>query len=205
MGWLTMPGSSMGGHATAKAYLDAQFTYTRKAEDGSAGLRVLASSCPQNRTYYAAVQVKQNDVGGAVFAVVCKVLWNPNRKTGEQFGYKDMDESMGPCEDNCPRRILDLLTPTESEHAIDWSSTHAPVRWTAIPSPSTFACSASMRSSAASSASARTAAGSAARPRRTLQRMPYGRRWRRSGSRHRRPMVARSRRSSSTARISASE
>jgi hypothetical protein len=27
---------------------------------------------------------------------------------------------MGPCEDNCPRRILDLLTPTEREHAIEW-------------------------------------------------------------------------------------
>jgi hypothetical protein len=89
MGWLTMPCSSMGGHATAKAYLDAQFTYTSKAEDGSAGLHVLASSCPQNRTYYAAVQVMKDGIGGEVFAVVCKVLWNPNSKTGEQFGYKD--------------------------------------------------------------------------------------------------------------------
>ena len=27
--------------------------------------------------------------GGEVFAVVCKVLWNPASKSGEQFGYKD--------------------------------------------------------------------------------------------------------------------
>ena len=82
MGWLTMPLRSMGGHATAKAYLD-------EVEGGTSGLRVLASSCPQNRTYYAAVQVLTNGVGGEVFAVICKVLWNPASKSGEQFGYKD--------------------------------------------------------------------------------------------------------------------
>jgi hypothetical protein len=120
MGWLTMPLRSMGGHATAKAYLDDQFTYVREVEGGTSGLRVLASSCPQNRTYYAAVQVLTNGVGGEVFAVICKVLWNPASKSGEQFGYKDMTEAMGPCEDHCPRHILDLLTPTDREHAIDW-------------------------------------------------------------------------------------
>lgn len=120
MGWLTMPFSSMGGHASAKAYLDDQFTYSREVDGGTSGLKVLASSCPQNRTYYAAAQVVTNGVGGEVFAIVCKVLWNPNTKTGEQFGYKDMTESMGPCEDGCPQHILDFLTPTDKEHAIDW-------------------------------------------------------------------------------------
>lgn len=120
MGWLTMPFRSMGGHTTAKAYLDAQLTYTRDVEAGTAGLRVLTSSCPQNRTYYAAAQVMKNGVGGEVFAVICKVLWNPNSKSGEQFGYKDMSESMGPCEASCPQNILDLLTPTENQHALDW-------------------------------------------------------------------------------------
>ena len=57
MGWLFMPFSSMGGHKSAKAYLDAQLTYERTQEDGiKRGLRVLASSCPRNRTYYAAAQ-----------------------------------------------------------------------------------------------------------------------------------------------------
>lgn len=36
------------------------------------------------------------------------------------FGYKDMDESMGPYERDCPKEILDLLTPTTSEYAIEW-------------------------------------------------------------------------------------
>lgn len=120
MGWLTMPFTSMGGHVSAKAYLDDQFTYTRTIDGGTSGLKVLASSCPQNRIYYAAAQVMNNGVGGEIFAIVCKVLWNPNSKTGEQFGYKDMTEAMGPCEDNCPQHILDLLTSTDKEHALDW-------------------------------------------------------------------------------------
>jgi hypothetical protein len=120
MGWLTMSRYHMGGHATAKAYLDAQFTYSRDVDGITKGLKVLGSSCPQNRTYYAAAQVIVDGIGRDVFAIVCKVMWSPNSKTGEHFGYKDMDESMGPCEDNCPRQILDLLTPTTREHALDW-------------------------------------------------------------------------------------
>ena len=120
MGWLTMPFTSMGGRPTAKAYLDAQFTYTRDVEGGTRGLRVLASSCPQNRTYYAAAQVMTNGVGGEIFAIVCKVRWCRKSKTGENFGYKDMEESMGPYEDDCPGSILDLLSPTDNEYAQEW-------------------------------------------------------------------------------------
>lgn len=120
MGWLTMSRYHMGGHATAKAYLDAQFTYSRDVDGIVKGLKLLASSCPQNRTYYAAAQVMVDGVGKEVFAIVCKVMWNPRSKTWENFGYKDMDESVGPCEDSCPAYILDLLTPTDKEYALDW-------------------------------------------------------------------------------------
>ncbi len=120
MGWLTMSRYHMGGHTTPKSYLDAQFTYSRDVDGVAKGLKLLVSSCQQNRTYYAAAQEMVDGVGGAVFAIVCKVMWNPRSKTAEHFGYKDMDESMGPCEDNCPAHILDLLTPTDKEHALDW-------------------------------------------------------------------------------------
>ena len=50
MGWLYM--RSLAGHATPKAYLDAQFTYDRD----TGGSRVLASSLVGRRTYYAAVE-----------------------------------------------------------------------------------------------------------------------------------------------------
>ena len=121
MGWLYMPRASLGAHASAKSYLDAQFTYERELEGGgSKGLKVLASSCPQNRVYYAAAQVITNGVAGEVFAIVCLVRWNPNDKEGMIFGYKDMEESMGPCEDGCPETILNLLTSTDNENALDW-------------------------------------------------------------------------------------
>lgn len=121
MGWLYMPRYSLGAHASAKSYLDAQFTYERELEGGgSKGLKVLASSCPQNRVYYAAAQVITNGVAGEVFAIVCLVRWNPNDKEGMIFGYKDMEESMGPCEDGCPETILNLLTSTDNENALDW-------------------------------------------------------------------------------------
>ncbi|MGE0776367.1 MAG: hypothetical protein AB7L36_15205 [Sphingomonadaceae bacterium] len=121
MGWLFMPFTSMGGHASAKAYLDAQLTYQRDNDDGTTrGLKVLASSCPGNRVYYAAAQILTNGDPGEVFAVVCLVRWNPRSRDGHQFGYKDMDETMGPCEAECPARILDLLTSTENQHAIEW-------------------------------------------------------------------------------------
>ncbi|CCW17297.1 hypothetical protein EBBID32_16360 [Sphingobium indicum BiD32] len=121
MGWLFMPFTSMGGHASAKSYLDAQLTYENTIEDDTKrGLRVLASSCPGNRTYYAAVQEMADGVPGSVFAVVCLVRWNPRSRDGHQFGYKDMTENAGPCEADCPAMILDLLTPTDHQYARDW-------------------------------------------------------------------------------------
>ncbi len=121
MGWLSMPLASMGEHQTPKTYLDAQFTYSRTQDDGSTcGLTVIASSCPGNRTYYAAVQRHDNGVPGDVFAIVCLVRWNPRASDGYVFAYKDLDETMGPCEAECPERILRLLTPTTYEHAINW-------------------------------------------------------------------------------------
>jgi len=121
MGWLYMSRASLGGHQSAKSYLDAQFTYERPQEDGgSRGLRVLASACPGNRVYYAAAQVIENGVGGKVFAIICLVRWNSRDKEGYVFGYKDMEESMGPCEAHCPAAILDLLTSTTNQHALEW-------------------------------------------------------------------------------------
>lgn len=75
-------------------------------------------------TYYAAVLRKwPGDTKGYVFAAV--ILFR-NPQSG--FGYKDMDESMGPCEVSCPLRILNRLTPIEdmpgglagNEYAAGW-------------------------------------------------------------------------------------
>jgi hypothetical protein len=121
MGWLYMNRHHMGGHATPKAYLEAQLTYTNPVEGGGTrGMRVLDSAWVGNRVWYAAAQIMENDKPGDVVAIVCLVRWNPRSKDGDHFGYKDMDETCGPCEDSCPERILRLLTPTTIENALDW-------------------------------------------------------------------------------------
>lgn len=121
MGWLTMTRHHMGEHDTPKAYLDNQLTYEQAQSDGTIkSLRVLASSCVQNRVYYAAVEQALDGVPGPAFAVICLVRWNTRASDGHVFGYKDMDETMGPCETECPERILQLLGPSDNEHALDW-------------------------------------------------------------------------------------
>lgn len=115
MGWLFM--RSLEGHATPKAYLDHQFTYTR--EDLTS--RVLVSALVRLRTYYAAVEHVRPSTGvREVWAAVCLVQHNPRDREGFIFGYKDMEESMGPCEDRCPAAVLDALTATENAHALAW-------------------------------------------------------------------------------------
>ncbi len=113
MGWLYM--RSLAGYATPKAYLDGQFTYDRD----TGGSRVLTSSLVARRTYHAAVEwitAGEREVWG----LVCLVRYNPRDREGLMFGYKDMSESMGPCESECPARILDLLTATDNTYALAW-------------------------------------------------------------------------------------
>lgn len=114
MGWLFM--NSLGGHDRPRAYLDDQFTYAT----GTVRSTVLRSALVRLRTYYAAVEHIREGGAREVFAVICLVRYNPRDREGYVFGYKDMTESMGPCEVDCPPAILDLLTPTTSEYAIAW-------------------------------------------------------------------------------------
>ena len=52
------------------------------------------------------------------FAVV--FLTSTNMKDYYNFSYKDMSEDMGPYECDCPKSILDLLSPTDNEYANAW-------------------------------------------------------------------------------------
>ena len=54
-----------------------------------------------------------------VFALVVLTSWN-KRDPAFNFGWKDISEDMGPYQCNCPKRILDLLTPTDNEWANEW-------------------------------------------------------------------------------------
>ncbi len=116
MGWLFM--SSLGGHSGPREYLDAEFTCERLGRSS----KVLRSALVRMRTYYAAVEVLTEGSEREVWACVCLVKYNPRDREGYIFGYKSMEESLGPCEIECPIAILDLLTPTDNDYAVKWRS-----------------------------------------------------------------------------------
>ncbi|MGO8847819.1 MAG: DUF6927 domain-containing protein [Methylocella sp.] len=115
MGWLYM--QSLDGHSGPRQYLNAQFTYQHPTVTS----RVLRSALVKMRVYYAAVEQLLADTGKReVWGAVCLVAYNPRDREGYIFGYKDMSESCGPIESDCPDAILDLLTPTAHPYAQEW-------------------------------------------------------------------------------------
>jgi hypothetical protein len=114
MGWLFM--QSLDAHRGPKQYLDAQCTYERDTHVS----KVLRSALVKMRVYYAAVETVFPDGKRDVWAAVCPVKYNPRDRDGFIFGYKSQSEDAGPCETECPKAILDLLTPTESVNANEW-------------------------------------------------------------------------------------
>lgn len=78
------------------------------------GLTILDSSTKGN-VFYAACKDEQT---GEVFALVYLIQRNP--RDYFNFSVKAMDETVGPCYYDCPARILDLLTETQSDYAKEW-------------------------------------------------------------------------------------
>ena len=70
------------------------------------------------KTAYIAVQRTDHKGETIVFAAVC--LLDYRNKDWFNFGYKDMDETMWPNEAKCPPAILNLLTETDNENALNW-------------------------------------------------------------------------------------
>lgn len=55
---------------------------------------------------------------GQVFAVICLI-----RNSKNDFGYKDMDETMLPYYFNAPEKLLKMLSPTDNKNALSWRKT----------------------------------------------------------------------------------
>ena len=88
-------------------------------ESGGYRSRLLDCAVVSLFTAYAAVERITIATGEKeVYALVCLLDHVPGER--HNFGYKDMDETMGPYEDQCPERILKLLTPTENPCALRW-------------------------------------------------------------------------------------
>lgn len=90
---------------------------------GDKGRYEVLKSAMVGSTYYAAVKKTIFKTGAkpekeSVFGVV--MLTSVNNKDYLNFSYKDMDESAGPGYYDCPKGILDVLTPTEYEWAKEW-------------------------------------------------------------------------------------
>lgn len=111
MGWMYMHRDK---GVTDKEFFSKEFNYSENGNEG----RVIETS-RKGSIVYIAYQTRRDDSDTyRVSAIVCLTSWNHKEKFN--FGYKDIDESMGPVECNCPEKILDLLTPTEQEYAVKW-------------------------------------------------------------------------------------
>ena len=125
MGWTSQHATHYkNGKIDRKAECDAYFM-----EGLNAGFYEVLKSSMVGSTYYAAIKPlkkyganescvdipeEEQEVFAAIF------LTSTDVKDYFNFSYKDMDESYGPYAQNCPKGILDLLTPTESEYANNW-------------------------------------------------------------------------------------
>lgn len=103
-----------------KAECDRMLNWDSKDKDGNViATHRLLKSAMVGSTYYAAVRTSRtgesDKVWAAVFLTSGRSKWD-----GSIWGYKDMDESCGPCESKCPVSILDLLTPTDCQWANEW-------------------------------------------------------------------------------------
>ena len=73
--------------------------------------------CFRGNDMWAVQETKE----GVVFTCLYLLRGNP-RVTNDpcNWGYKDIDETMGPCRLDFPVSWLDLLSPTDSKYALDW-------------------------------------------------------------------------------------
>lgn len=130
MGWTSYHATHYkNGKVDRKAECDAYFL-----EGLNRGHYDVVKSSLVGTTYYAAVKPLKKSAGKdengnyiyvdlpeeeqSVSAVV--FLTSTDMKDYFNFSYKDMCESMGPYKYECPKGILDLLSPTDNEYANEW-------------------------------------------------------------------------------------
>lgn len=112
MGWLFTRKQGM----SVLDFFKAEFEWD-DAERGS--LKIIDSHITLTEAYLAC-RVERPGQEPVVFAAICLIRHVPRAKNGCTFGYKDMEETMGPYVYGCPDRLLDLLTPTDDESAQEW-------------------------------------------------------------------------------------
>ena len=125
MGWTSYQATHYkNGKVDRKAEMDERFTqYEHEGSDFNGGTchypqMTVLKSAMVGSVYYAAVETKRTGEEPVVWAAIC--LTSTDWDDGMNFGYKDMDETMHPYQYNCPKGILDLLSETDNESALEW-------------------------------------------------------------------------------------
>ena len=128
MGWTSYEATyfKKNGDIDRKAECDAYFM-----RDNAGHYKVLKSSM-KGTVYYAAVTtlttyIGQDENGKSIYESIPEderevwaAVFLTRTEEGKYFYYKDMDETMGPCEDHCPKCVLDLLSETDNKSALNW-------------------------------------------------------------------------------------
>ena len=128
MGWTSYEATyfKKNGDIDRKAECDAYFM-----RDNTGHYKVLKSSM-KGTVYYAAVTtltkyIGKDENGKSMYESIPEdkqevwaAVFLTRTEEGRYFHYKDQDETAGPCEDHCPKCILDLLSDTDHELALDW-------------------------------------------------------------------------------------
>lgn len=114
MGWTSINATNYkNGKIDVKKELDS-ILYGNNS-NGTA-FNCLKSSLVGNIYYSACERIRDND--RVVFGLVVKT--SCNMKDYYNFSYKEMDETEIPYYYDCPKNILDMLTPTKNENALEW-------------------------------------------------------------------------------------
>jgi hypothetical protein len=101
MGWT---GGHLQGPFTARAAIEFEF--------GAEFLARVIDAVRYGQVVYAAVRSRDEQ---QVFGLVLLA-----ERSGGLLYTKPISEDMGPVEDRCPERILDLLTEPSNDHAREW-------------------------------------------------------------------------------------
>ena len=110
MGW-----TFMERPVNVKGYLEDSCNY----ENDRIKSRCLAITLKLDVMYAAVEHIHKEHGRREVWAAVFLIKYIAGDDP-YNFGYKDMSEHMGPARYDCPEKILDLLTETDCEHAIEW-------------------------------------------------------------------------------------
>jgi hypothetical protein len=126
MGWLVGPLYIGYNSREQKEHKDAYLRAQCKAGGNNPAFsNVVLKSAFVGSTWFAAMQVNRPGVESRVVALVfltsSRMADHPFQGYVE-FGYKDMDESVGPREVHCPLAIMKLLTPLQEheQYAKEW-------------------------------------------------------------------------------------